>query len=323
MSPAVAPWWNAFTAVALAQLSALFVYPVLGWSSRPRLTALLGLGAVVLSLPRLVPDGHPGAASIRFLVAVSCGVTVVKMFDLHIGHSRHGRPPLSEFVRFYSGFNPFDYSYRRWGREPDPGTTANRIRLGRGLVELVVGIIAVRWAFGADLGRHGFLLDHTVKWLCLYPALEGGVMTLTATARLAGRPARDIYRTPILARTPADFWRRYNRPVTVYLEENVLRFFRRRPFTGIALAFFASGVLHEYLVAITIGRIEGYQMAFFSLQGIGVLLTARYKPRGAARWFAVAATLTFNALTLVLFSASAEPILDPLVKVFPYGGIRP
>ena len=136
--------------------------------------------------------------------------------------------------------------------------------------------------------------------------------------RALGGPGRDIMRNPFAARTPADFWRRYNRPVHEFLREDVFSSVagsrRRRPGSVAAagaavLTFVLSAAVHEYVFAIPIGRLRGYQTAFFLLQGLAVAATMRVKPRGwrAVPW--VAATFFFNLATGVFFFASLNEVV--------------
>ena len=70
--------------------------------------------------------------------------------------------------------------------------------------------------------------------------------------------------------------------------------------------FVFSGLLHEYLFAAALGRVQGFQLAFFLLQGAAVALTLRVKPD---RTIGVGFTFTFNALTSILFFASVHGVV--------------
>jgi hypothetical protein len=58
-----------------------------------------------------------------------------------------------------------------------------------------------------------------------------------------------------------------------------------------------------------LGRIEGYQTAFFLIQGVAAAATLRARPTGpvAAVW--VVATLAFNLATSALFFASIDEVM--------------
>ena len=80
------------------------------------------------------------------------------------------------------------------------------------------------------------------------------------------------------------------------------------------MVFAVSGLLHEYLFTVAVGRVQGFQLAFFLVQGAAVALTLRAKPN---RIVGVGATFTFNALTSILFFASVEGVLPFYVGGLP------
>jgi hypothetical protein len=139
-------------------------------------------------------------------------------------------------------------------------------------------------------------------------------------------PARDFMRNPFAARTPADFWRRYNRPVHEFMEQDVfkpasgprrVRGGSRGGVGAIVLAFLISAAAHEYVFAVPIGRVQGYQTVFFMVQGLAVAATWRVKPRGWRVYPWVAATFLFNLATSVLFFASMNHVVRIYVHVPP------
>jgi hypothetical protein len=124
---------------------------------------------------------------------------------------------------------------------------------------------------------------------------------------------------PFLARTPADFWRRYNRPVHQFLYEDVLKQLRGRqaPIRATLLIFVVSAMIHEYVMSIAIGTVQGYQSAFFLLQGVAVAATIRFKPRGWSAALSIVATLAFNLVSSVLFFASVSQIVPFYARSLP------
>jgi hypothetical protein len=73
--------------------------------------------------------------------------------------------------------------------------------------------------------------------------------------------------------------------------------------------FVVSALVHEYVFGIALGRVQGYQTLFFLSQGLAVTATARLKPAGWKLWPWIAATLTFNLATSVLFFASINSVV--------------
>ena len=136
------------------------------------------------------------------------------------------------------------------------------------------------------------------------------ISAMTAVLRLGGGRVWDFSRAPFAARTPADFWRRYNRLVQQFFFEDVFRSSgRRMPIRTAFWAFALSGVLHEYLFTVSIGRVQGYQMLFFLVQGLVAMATFRLKPRGRTAVLWVGATLAFNIVSSVLFVASVDQLV--------------
>jgi hypothetical protein len=75
------------------------------------------------------------------------------------------------------------------------------------------------------------------------------------------------------------------------------------------LVFLLSAVLHEYVFGIATGRLQGFQTAFFLIQGLAVASTARMRPRG---WKIVPWALgtgIFMLLSSTLFFASMQGVV--------------
>jgi D-alanyl-lipoteichoic acid acyltransferase DltB (MBOAT superfamily) len=116
---------------------------------------------------------------------------------------------------------------------------------------------------------------------------------------------------PFAARTPADFWKRYNRPAQQFLYEDVFKPLggRRSPVRATLATFLVSAIIHEYVFDIAVGRVQGYQAAFFLIQGLAVAATLRVRPAGRAAVPWVVGTFAFNLATSVLFFASIGEVL--------------
>jgi hypothetical protein len=74
------------------------------------------------------------------------------------------------------------------------------------------------------------------------------------------------------------------------------------------LVFALSALLHEWLFFAAVGRMQGYQIAFFTLQGLAAASTARIKVSGKIALPWVVGTIAFNLLTSVLFFASINSV---------------
>jgi D-alanyl-lipoteichoic acid acyltransferase DltB (MBOAT superfamily) len=123
---------------------------------------------------------------------------------------------------------------------------------------------------------------------------------------------------PYLARTPADFWRRYNRNFQQFFAEDLFKSLDHRlggP-ARIVIVFLFSAVLHEYVFGIATGRIQGYQTAFFLLQGVAVAGTARARPIGRLAILWAAATAVFMLLSSMVFFASMQGVVPFYARTF-------
>ena len=89
----------------------------------------------------------------------------------------------------------------------------------------------------------------------------------------------------------------------------------RHPARATLVVFGLSALIHEYLFSIAIGRVQGYQTAFFLIQGLAVAATARVKGMGWQAALGIAGTLGFNLVSSVLFFAS----MNGLVPFYPHG----
>jgi len=165
-----------------------------------------------------------------------------------------------------------------------------------------------------------FLLEHGAKLVALYVPLLSGLAAGAAGWRLLGGSAQDTMDRPYLARTPAEFWRRYNRNMQDFFLEDVFKPLGRRlgrP-ARIMIVFSLSAMLHEYVFGIATGRVQGYQTAYFLLQGIAVAGTTRVRPRGwrAITW--AVGTALFVLLSSTLFFASIQGVVPFYSR--PFGG---
>jgi D-alanyl-lipoteichoic acid acyltransferase DltB (MBOAT superfamily) len=150
--------------------------------------------------------------------------------------------------------------------------------------------------------------------------LLAGLSAGSAGWRLVGGPARDYMNRPYLARTPADFWRRYNRTVQQFFSEDIFKSLDHRlggP-ARIVIVFLLSAALHEYVFGIATGRIQGYQTAFFLIQGVAAAATARERPRGWRSIVWAAGTALFVLLSSTLFFASMQGVVPFYAR--PFGG---
>jgi D-alanyl-lipoteichoic acid acyltransferase DltB (MBOAT superfamily) len=284
----------------------LAFYPALWLPRRGRAMVLWVLLAAVLLLPLII---LPRARLLRLLAAVMAVMMGLRLYDRSRSAEQGFRPRW--WVYAVSIANPFAIVLRRVLNERRPAaksdvfSAAVGLSAGAAAIGLMIGIFRIDWA------SHSFMAEHWLKTLGLFLVVQFLLNGLAAASRLLGLPATDFAGPFFLARTPAEFWRFYNRPVGQFLSDYVFT-----PLGGPRHAVFAtlgtfafSGVMHEYLFDLPARRILGTQMAFFLIQGLAVIATLRLRPRGWAVAPAIVLTLAFNLLTARLFLAAMNAVV--------------
>jgi len=293
-------------AMGVSLVLALAFYPALRAPPARRLPFIVAVALVALAIPMVVP---PDARFLRLLAAIWSVVVVMKVYDLHLGALVGDRPTPRRFLEFLP--NIYVLVHRKADESPRPTIREDVYSGLRNAGFVAAALVPLAIVFRADWSGRPFALEHAAKVVTFFLAL----IPLTALGeslwRLGGGRARAFMDNPFAARTPADFWRRYNRPVHQFLQEDVFKPLAgaRHPVRATIVAFVVSALIHEFVFTVAIGRIQGYQAAFFLLQGCAVAATARIKPRGwgAAVW--IAGTFAFNLATGVLFFGSVNEIL--------------
>ena len=240
---------------------------------------------------------------------------LLKLYDLQMGGER---PPFREFLPYL--FNVFLLVYRRRHIVAQPDRRTDLRTLAGAAAKTVVVLPLCLWAFLARWEALPLLFEHVAKVGSLFLVIEPGCTMFAALWRLSGRAAREFMDRPMMASTPAEFWRRYNRPVQQFFHEHVFlpSGGRHAPVRATFVAFLVSALIHEYVFGIIVGRVQGYQAAFFLIQGLAVVATLRMRPRGGIKWIARAATLTFNLTVSVLFFASWNQFLPFYSRPLPW-----
>lgn len=292
------------TVIQLALAASFF--PLITKARGARLATWLTISVVIFLAPFLIPsDARP----LRFVTACASVILVMKLWDLHVSASRGQPMPWERFPPHL--VNPFALLSRM--RLSPPIARERLLRdAARQALASVAGALAIAGLFLVHWRSVPLAFEHAVKAAVIFTAIVALLELVVASVRLAGGTMPDFTRAPLLARTPADFWRRYNIVIQQFFFENVFRAVggRRAPRLATLLIFALSGLVHEYVFGIAIGRVTGYQMTFFLLQGIGVAATLRAEPRGRIAVAAsTAATIAFNLATSFFFFLSFHAIV--------------
>jgi hypothetical protein len=292
-------------AVAAGFALASAFYATLGLDQRKRVILLITLGGALLLTPLIVPPAKP---LVRALVAVSAVLLLVKLYDVHADTNHGERPRLQTFALFL-------ISPTLCRRAPDvkvcPSARHCLLRLAGNSVGLLAAMSALLFLFLVDWRPFPWMLQHAAKVVTLVLVIEFLCALVVAAWHLAGGASGDILRRPFLACTPADFWRRWNVPMQRFLHERVFKPVngRRTPARAMLIVFLLSGLMHEYVIGIALGRVHGWQMAFFTIQGCAAVATKRTKPRAWPAVLWTGATFAFNIASGVLFFVAVNRLV--------------
>ncbi len=297
------PWFWTLFAILTSFAAALIFRLALDLNRFGRTTSWLVSSLVVAFAPWLVPET---ALPHRFVAALVSVAVVVKLYDLFRQPMLAQRLTLTSYVSFLVN----------WGwlvlRKPPPGVPVDRdskqLVLSIPLLILLGGLCKV--VFSTDFSDVPFAVEHCLKVTTLV-----SVVTLLANAsarawRLLGGRALEPMLNPAVARTPADFWRRWNRPAQQFFQEYAFQASGgfHHPIRGILVSFAASGIVHEYVFGITTGRVQGWQFLYFALNGLATVATVRIRPHGWMVLPFVAGTFAFNLVLSVIFFRSVNSV---------------
>jgi hypothetical protein len=304
-------WMHRLWPLPLALLCATVFYLAQRLPRPARAGITLMLGAVIALCPFWIA---PDPRFLRLIGTLLAVTLTVKLYDLHHAAAIGLRLNPLQFAEHL--FNPMSLVLRRNLCEGAP-TAPKDLRqfvinsvLGAGAILLTIRVFEIHWP------EHAFLWEHCTKAVSFFLIIQFVPNALSALFRLTGVPSTNFAGPFFLARTPAEFWRLYNRPAGQFLHEYIFKPAggRHRPGLATLATFVFSGVVHEYVFDVPNGRALGTQMAFFLIQGLASVATIRLKPQGWLVPVAILATFAFNLLTVVLFLAgmnTATPFYVP------------
>jgi MBOAT, membrane-bound O-acyltransferase family len=295
---------------------ALAAFPLLAKRASIPWIVPLGVCLLIVAAPWLIP---PELRLLRFLVSISAAVLAIKVIDVAVDVHQRRVPTWQQYFDFL--VNPFTHVRRCLAQERRPPWRENLFNLVWSSAGCAVGLALLFTLFGVDWSGWSFLIEHVAKTFALMLAIGAGLSAAAATWRLSGGTARDFMDKPYAAKTPAEFWRRYNRNVQQFFWRDIFTSHggRRAPIQTMLLVFTLSALLHELIFWAAVGRVQGYQTAFFLVQGVAAASTARVKVKG---WHAIpcaVATLAFNLLSSVLFFASIHGVVPFYSRGLPEG----
>ena len=253
---------------------------------------------------RLIPlEANP----LRFLASLFAITLLVKLYDLH-------RQPLLGLRLSLWGYlaylpNGFWLVLRRVPSRPPMTLDFQRLRFRAPAALLSVLLCVV--LYRVNWSTVWFPLEHLLKAIAVVSAVVLLTNVAAAAYRLLGGVALDFMNKPLVAPTPADFWRCWNVPAQQFLNEYTFQPAGgpRRAIRATLVTFAISGLVHEYVFGIASGRVQGWQLLFFMLQGVAVVATMRIRPRGRITVLWIVGTWVFNLASSVLFFQSVNQVL--------------
>ena len=296
------------------QAVAAFGLTIVAWAidSLPFRRGMRGvLLAGILCSPSIIPGADRQLRLAASILSVTMGVHV---WDLEAGRRKrlaNGGP--AGFRKSFVGnlWHPFALVLARARCEPPRPALAEVIQILVGVAGGVVSVLLLIAEVRFDWRGHSMVVEHIAKAVSFFLGIQFLPNAIAAAARLGGFAATDFAGAYFLAATPAEFWRRYNRPVDQFMIEYVFRPSggMRHPIRSVLLVFLISGVIHEYVFDVAAGRVLGTQMAFFMIQGLAVAATVRVRLRGWGRAGGVVMTFAFNLASVWLFLQSLDAVL--------------
>src|SRR5436190_13216145 len=219
--------------------------------NRPRALWIAALSACVASIPISLERSDARMAM------VITGLLLLKSLQAAAGHEK---------PRGYFDFVLFLLLpvIVRW-------ETPRRLDLVRAVQHASLGIgqvLLVKTAAGPLLGLRNPLAIIVATQLALYLLLAGWANVVVAMLSLRGLDYDAPFRSPLLSRTPAEFWgRRWNTWISYMLYRYVFvpTGGRRYPVRGALAAFAVSGLYHEAGVLMFARRVTGWMMVYFLL----------------------------------------------------------
>jgi hypothetical protein len=207
---------------------------------------------------------------------------------------------------------------------PEQRSFADFGRLMLGAAGVGLGFVLLFAANERPALQSSFLLDHITKLFIFVLTVESLSQALCGLERLLGFDTRPLIDCGFLARTPAEFWLRYNTRVQPWLFLNVFlpAGGRRSPARGVGATFLVSALLHEVAFDIALSRVTGYQLLFFLIQSPAVLLSPALE-RLARAWGVLGAVVA-HAVTILWMGLTSILFLDGVDRIFEiyYAGDR-
>jgi MBOAT, membrane-bound O-acyltransferase family len=300
--------------VGLFHAAALMAWPATQARSRIVQLAICVLAAALSVWAEVLV--WPEAKIVRGCVAVVALLLALRVLSYCRSTIRGG---FLNYVRFLSlallsphlVYSPSGYATRR--RTP---VGVEILRLAGGVTTAVVLFYVTKQLIGTQAAINSWFVNDliiTVGFVFMVQAVGQGFLGLWQLLGIRSHPLMDNI---LLSRTPADFWRRWSWPIHIWLYRYVYVPAGGNPnrVKATLATFLISGLQHELLVVLAIGRATGHQTAFFMLNAIGVIASPtmeRFARRG------ILAQSLVRLTTILFLAATASLMFITFNYIFP------
>jgi hypothetical protein len=299
---------------ALFHAAAMMAWPATRTRSRLAWLAICIFAAGLFVLAEVLV--WPKAKIVRGCLAVVALLLALRVYSYCRSTVRGG---FLNYVRFLSlgllsphlVYSPSEHATRR--RTP---VGVEILRVAGGATIALVLFFLTRQLIGIQAAINSWFVNDlifTVGFVFIVQAVGQGFFGLW---QLLGIRSHPLMNNILLSRTPAEFWQRWSWPIHLWLYRYVYvpaggNSHRTR---ATLLVFLISGLQHELLVALAIGRVTGHQTAFFMLNALGVLASPameRFARRG------LLAKSLMHLTTILFLTATATLMFITFNYIFP------
>ena len=256
---------------------------------------------LTLAAPLLIPPRFP---VFRCVVATTLIFFVMKSWEVHRHPGKYAAVSLLRYAPFL--MNHCLIVPRRTDHFRNERPLGNRLRhFAIRTLYLALATTALYGVFRLDWSSRSFWTEHFVKSAAAFTWIDCAFPWYGACWVLAGVRTVEFNDRLLRAYTPAQFWRRYHRPAYTWLHENVFKPMRIHtgPGASLVLTFVVSGLMHEYILAVSLGHPTGHMLCFFTLHGLVSLLTAKRRLTPTWQRLGLLLTYTFLLASAVYFFA--------------------
>ena len=274
--------------------------------------------AAILLAGFLARDLSPAA---RGLIAVSGLIVLLRVHSYGCSERAGGFGDYAHFVSLGLLAPYLTYSAgRRAVAESPAGQPGPVIRFLIGLILIPMAWRGAAYLLAMPWSRDSWVVNHLIFAGAFVVVMSAFGQCATAVWQMQGSAQKTLVDNILLSRSPAEFWRRWSWPMHAWLYRYVYVPAGGKPHRVRAtlMVFFVSGLMHECLAALAIGRVTGHQTLFFMVSAVGVLISPALErieergviPNAMARVF----TLSFLVASSALMFATLNYILPVYQK---------